>query len=210
MQWWATYLEGTQPYEDGISTAEVQLELLLARHMNHNNRVPLFYYEWESEKNEIPLLSDVTRDLEKSEILIDIFTFFFFFETSVGAGLAQSAEETFSGGPNHSLPLIKCELIFHWEGGKALEQAAQRCCGCPIPGGIQDQVQWGHGQLIFVPDLVVGNPAHSRSVGTRWSSRSLPNQAILCHYDSMTLMIPWLIQAPFVRVHSEDIYPGFH
>lgn len=79
MQWWATYLEGTQPYEDGISTAEVQLELLLARHMNHNNRVPLFYYEWESEKNEIPLLSDVTRDLEKSEILIDIFTFFFFF-----------------------------------------------------------------------------------------------------------------------------------
>jgi len=39
-----------------------------------------------------------------------------------------------------------------------LEQAAQRGCGCPIPGGVQGQVGWGPGQ----PGLVngeVGGPA---------------------------------------------------
>jgi len=35
-------------------------------------------------------------------------------------------------------------------------------CGCTIPGGIQDQVVCGSGQ----PDLVAGNPAHSREVET--------------------------------------------
>ena len=49
-----------------------------------------------------------------------------------------------------------------------LEQAAQRDCGCPIPGGVQGQVGWDSGQ----PGLVqVGwslmnlevpsNPSHS-------------------------------------------------
>jgi len=37
-----------------------------------------------------------------------------------------------------------------------LAQVAQRSCGCPIPGGIQDQVVWGPGQ----PDPVGGNPAY--------------------------------------------------
>jgi len=46
---------------------------------------------------------------------------------------------------------------FLTEGGDALEQVAQGGCGCPIPGGIQGQA-----------GLVVGNPAHSRGVGTRW------------------------------------------
>jgi len=36
-------------------------------------------------------------------------------------------------------------------------------CGCPIPGGIQGQAGCGSGQ----PGLVVGDPAHSRGVGTR-------------------------------------------
>ena len=36
--------------------------------------------------------------------------------------------------------------------------AAQRGCGCPIPGGVQGQAGWGSGQ----PGLVVGDPAHSR------------------------------------------------
>ena len=39
-----------------------------------------------------------------------------------------------------------------------LEQTAQRGCSCPIPGGVQGQVGWGHGQ----PGLVngeVGGPA---------------------------------------------------
>ena len=42
------------------------------------------------------------------------------------------------------------------EGVEALAQAAQRSCGCPIPGGVQGQVGWGCGQ----PDLVSGSPAH--------------------------------------------------
>jgi len=42
------------------------------------------------------------------------------------------------------------------EGVEALAQAAQRSCGCPIPGGVQGQAGWVPGQ----PDLEVGNPAY--------------------------------------------------
>jgi len=35
----------------------------------------------------------------------------------------------------------------------------RRVCGCSIPGGVQDQVRWGPGQLGLIPDLVVGGPA---------------------------------------------------
>jgi len=45
----------------------------------------------------------------------------------------------------------------------ALEQVAQRGCGCPIPGGIQGQAVCGSGQ----PGLVIGDPACSRGVETR-------------------------------------------
>ena len=45
------------------------------------------------------------------------------------------------------------------ESGEVLEQAAQRGCGCPIPGGVQGQVGWGPGQCGPVPDLEVGGPA---------------------------------------------------
>ena len=61
------------------------------------------------------------------------------------------------------------------EGGEALAQAAQRSCGCPIPGGAQGQAGWGFGQ----PGPVGGVPAHGRGVGTGWSVRFLPTQAIL-------------------------------
>ena len=50
--------------------------------------------------------------------------------------------------------------LFHPEGGDTLEQVAQGGCGCPIPGGIQGQAGCGSGQ----PDLMVGDPAHSRGV----------------------------------------------
>ena len=40
-----------------------------------------------------------------------------------------------------------------------LEQAVQRAYGCPIPGGVQDQVGWGPEQPALVPDLQVGGPA---------------------------------------------------
>jgi len=46
------------------------------------------------------------------------------------------------------------------ESGEVLEQAAQRGCGCPIPGDVQGQVGWGPGQ----PGLVVGDPAQGRSL----------------------------------------------
>ena len=42
---------------------------------------------------------------------------------------------------------------FHWESGKRLTQAAQRSCGCPIPGRAQGWVGWGPGQ----PELLGGN-----------------------------------------------------
>uniref|UniRef100_A0A8C3LJ42 threonine--tRNA ligase n=1 Tax=Chrysolophus pictus TaxID=9089 RepID=A0A8C3LJ42_CHRPC len=41
-----------------------------------------------------------------------------------------------------------------------IEQVAQGGCGCLIPGGIQGQAGCGSGQ----PDLMVGNPAHSKGL----------------------------------------------
>ena len=39
-----------------------------------------------------------------------------------------------------------------------LEQAAQRGCGCPVPGGVQSQVGWGPGQPGLVLNVEVGGP----------------------------------------------------
>ena len=50
--------------------------------------------------------------------------------------------------------------ILYSEGGEALAQAAKKCCGYPIPGGIQLQAGWGPGQ----PDLVGGSPAQGRGL----------------------------------------------
>ena len=47
-----------------------------------------------------------------------------------------------------------------------LEQAAQRGCGCFIPGGVQGQDRWGPEQPGLVSDLEVGGPACGRGVGT--------------------------------------------
>jgi len=49
------------------------------------------------------------------------------------------------------------------ERGEALEQVAQRSCGCLIFGIVQGQVGWG----FEPPGLVKGVPAHARGVGTR-------------------------------------------
>ena len=62
-----------------------------------------------------------------------------------------------------SLVLFNLLIVFHSKGSDALEQVAQGGCGCPIPGGIQGQAGCCSGQ----PDLVVGNPVHSRGVETR-------------------------------------------
>ena len=42
------------------------------------------------------------------------------------------------------------------QSGKA--HIAQRSCGCPISGGIQDQVGWDPGQ----PDMMSGDPARGK------------------------------------------------
>jgi len=47
-----------------------------------------------------------------------------------------------------------------------LEQAAQSGCGCPIPGSVQGQVEWGPGQPGLVLDVEVDGPACSRGVGS--------------------------------------------
>jgi len=61
--------------------------------------------------------------------------------------------------------------VLHTERGEVLAQAAQTGCGCPIPGGVQDQVGWGP-----VQDLEVGGPACKQGVGAARSLRSLPTQ----------------------------------
>jgi len=50
---------------------------------------------------------------------------------------------------------------FYNEGDEALEQVAQRSCGCLLPGSVQGQVGWGFEQ----PALVEGVPAHGRGAG---------------------------------------------
>ena len=49
--------------------------------------------------------------------------------------------------------------------GEVLEQAAQRGCGCPVPGGAQGQVGWGSGQPGLVLNEEVGGPACGRGIG---------------------------------------------
>jgi len=67
------------------------------------------------------------------------------------------------------------EEILYSDSGEVLTRAAQRRCGCPIPGGVQDQVGWGPGQL----GLVGCNPSHSMGVELGWSARSPSTQTIL-------------------------------
>ena len=95
---------------------------------------------------------------------------------------------------NHRIPQIGMDPqrssspesnFIHWEGDEVLEQVAQRHCGCSIPGDVQGQVGWGSGQPDAVLDLVVGNPAWGREVGTWWSLRSLPTQVIWWVYNSV-------------------------
>ena len=45
-----------------------------------------------------------------------------------------------------------------------LEQAAQRGCGCPAPGGVQGQVGWGPGQRGLVLDVEAGDSACGRGI----------------------------------------------
>ena len=55
--------------------------------------------------------------------------------------------------------------VLNSESTEVLEQAAQRGCGCPVPGGVQGQVGWGLGQPGLVLNVEVGGPACGRGVG---------------------------------------------
>ena len=45
-----------------------------------------------------------------------------------------------------------------------LERAAQRGCGCLVPGGVQGQVGWGPGQPGLVLNVEIGGPACGREL----------------------------------------------
>ena len=60
-----------------------------------------------------------------------------------------------------------------------LEQAAQRGCGCSVPGGVQGQIEWDPGQPGLVLNGEVGGPACGRGVGDSSCLMSLLTQAIL-------------------------------
>ena len=53
------------------------------------------------------------------------------------------------------------EKVFYSEGSEALEQAAQRSGGCPMPEDYQGKAGPGPGQY----DLAVDVPVHFRGVG---------------------------------------------
>ena len=55
--------------------------------------------------------------------------------------------------------------VLYKESGEVLEQAAQRGCGYPDPGGVQGQVGWGPGLPGLVLNVGVGGPACGRGVG---------------------------------------------
>jgi len=55
------------------------------------------------------------------------------------------------------------EEVFHLESDDALDQVAQRGCGCPVPGGIQGMVDVALGSMAI---LVAGNSVQSRGIET--------------------------------------------
>jgi len=55
--------------------------------------------------------------------------------------------------------------VLYQESGEVLGQAAQRACGCSVPGGVKGQAGWGPGQPGLVLDVEVGGPACERGAG---------------------------------------------
>ena len=55
------------------------------------------------------------------------------------------------------------EKIIYSYGAEAWHRLPREAVGCPIPGGIQGQVEWGLGQS----DLMGSSPPHGSGVGSR-------------------------------------------
>jgi len=67
------------------------------------------------------------------------------------------------------------EEILPCEGSEALAQAAQRSCGCPLPGSAQGQV----GCVFQQPGLAEIVPPYCRRVGVDGLYKSLPTQTVV-------------------------------
>lgn len=63
---------------------------------------------------------------------------------------------------------------------KSYVYTAHRSVGCPIHWSVKGQVGWDFEH----PGLAKGVPANGRGVGTKLSWTPLPNQTILCFYDT--------------------------
>ena len=75
---------------------------------------------------------------------------------------------------------IRCqEKIIYLEGDEILAYAAQRSCGCPIPGGVQGQVGCGPGQ----PEQVRGSPAHGRELKLNDPLQPRPFYVSIIYYN---------------------------
>ena len=74
-------------------------------------------------------------------------------------------------------------VFLYCDSGAVLEQAAQRGCGCPIPGDVQDHVGWGPGQPALVLNGDTGGRVCGRGLGDSLSLRSLPTRAILWFHN---------------------------
>ena len=70
---------------------------------------------------------------------INLFAFF------PASNCTLSSVAAFQGRKEGRLRLESGEVLY-CESGEVLERAAQRGCGCPVPGGVQGQVGWGPGQ----------------------------------------------------------------
>ena len=76
--------------------------------------------------------------------------------------------------------------VLYQESGEVLKWAAQRGCGCPVPGGVQGQVRSGPRQPGLV-NVEVGGPA--RHGGWKFMILEVPSNpghsVVLCFCDSV-------------------------
>jgi len=79
-----------------------------------------------------------------------------------------------------SLKRADKEKAFYGEGGEALEQAVQRCDGCPIPADFQGKAGSDPGQ----PDQAIGVPVLLQGSCIRWPLKVTSNSK-----DSMILAL---------------------